>query len=171
MTTTCIQDLDEEILLRHFCLEAEAAHVTSWCEEHCARSTSSGAERIATALKLKDKGNLALKGDKALAALHIYLAALHHCDFSESAKAQLLKTDDDKSELRAATLVVLLNLSLAFLKKEDFYNTDRAATLGLWFAEKQRTREDGQERARAKLLYRRALSRFKGATGDAAPVG
>ncbi len=161
---TIVRDLDAEILLRHFCLETEAELVVNWCSKHSARSATDPNERITRALELKEKGNLALKGSKYDVALHLYMAALHHLDFSESARKKLQNAADAK-KLTEAILIVLLNLSLVFLKRNDFYNTDRAATLGLWYADKGRSSDDEQENARAKLLYRRGLARFKGAPG------
>lgn len=57
-------------------------------------------------------------------------------------------------------LAVLSNLSLCFLKTKDYYNTQRAASLGLWYAERLRTGTDAREGARAKLLSRQGLARF-----------
>ena len=37
-----------------------------------------------------------------------------------------------QERINDATLLVLLNLSLAFLKRGDAYNSERAASLALW---------------------------------------
>jgi hypothetical protein len=154
----------KECLLRHFCLDKEADLVMAWCRKTFPRKEAAS-DRICDAERLTEKGNVALKGGKTEVAVHLCLAALHHCDFSEEGRAFGGLLEDDagptKSRLTAAVLDVCLCLSLAFQRRADFYNTDRAATLGLWYAEKKRTPNDGQEFTRGILLHRRAQARFK----------
>ena len=51
-----IEDVDAEILVRHFCIEKEERELLEWCKKNSPRPAKVD-ERVASALKLKDKGN------------------------------------------------------------------------------------------------------------------
>lgn len=163
MTTTAIQDLDAEELLTHFALPAEAESIRQWCVEHEARSDESLDARLQGSRRLREQANKAFGqgGDKIRVAAWLYLAALHHVDLSTN-KRRAFGVDHPERAMvyHDEVLRVLSNVAAAWLKMDDFYNAERAASLGLWYAE----RCGPPEVLHAKLLYRRAVARFKSAS-------
>jgi len=174
-----MQNVDEEILVRYFCVEKERAELVAWSLKTCGERAKTIAGRVAKGLELKEKANAAAKKENWPVAVWVYLGALHHLDFSakdaaalsptvasgddaEAAAAAEKKAADLKEQVTGATLLVLINLTLAFLKRGDAYNADRCATLGLWFEKRLDARDAG---AQAKLLFRRATARFDVAAG------
>lgn len=154
-THTKVLDIDEEVYLRHFCLEAECKDVTDWCKENGFERPADFAGRMSLAARLKELGNGLIKsGDFRSAMMHI-LGTLHCLDFSQGQCA--LQTEASKQQTLEAMVPVLSNLSLAFLKRGDDYNATRAADLGL-----ERAKNLPAEKSvalRAKLYFRRGLSK------------
>ena len=157
---TTMQDMDDEILVTHFCVQSEYEKLLEWCSSNAPRDATIEA-RVKKAISLKDKGNDAARQEKWQTAVWIYLAALHHLDFSiKDAAAMTVNSEDEakasvlKESVNAATLLVLMNLSFAFLQRGDGYNADRCATLGLWYESRS-----PDVLARAKLLFRRGSAR------------
>eukprot|EP00913_Durusdinium_trenchii_P017053 g16038.t1 len=67
-----------------------------------------------------------------------------------------LQTEEQKNEVVEATVPLLSNLSLVFLKRNDAHNCVRAANLGLTLADRLKEKPASLQ---AKLLYRRGLGR------------
>jgi hypothetical protein len=66
-----------------------------------------------------------------------------------------------KDSVNGVTLLILLNLSLSFLKTSDNYNADRCATLALWYSDRRKKENiPTNDPVRAKLLYRRGAARY-----------
>ena len=73
---TVVEDVDKEGLLEHLAVESEAKELR-WVKDKCARPTGLDA-RLASAKRLREKGNLAYDRSEWDAAVWLYLAALHH---------------------------------------------------------------------------------------------
>lgn len=154
-THTKLLDIDEEIYLRHFCLEPECKDIIDWCKDNGFQRPDDFAGRMATAVRLKELGNGQIQsGDFKGGMMHI-LGALHCLDFSQGACA--LQTDANKQQTLEAMVPVLSNLSLIFLKRGDDYNATRAADLGIERAKKLPA--ESSAALRAKLHFRRGLSK------------
>lgn len=154
-THTKLIDIDDEIYLRHFCLESECKDVIDWCKENGFERPDDFAGRMALAAQMKELGNGMIKsGDFKNAMMHI-LGTLHCLDFSQGKCA--LQTEANKQQTVEAMVPVLSNLSLTFLKRGDDYNGTRAADLGLERAKKLPAEKSAA--LRAKLHFRRGLSK------------
>ncbi|KAJ1450634.1 hypothetical protein M885DRAFT_531895 [Pelagophyceae sp. CCMP2097] len=161
-----IRDMDEEILLEHFALEAEAASLRSWVQERGGRPDGLDA-RLRQAEARRLEGNATLAGNAGEAAW-LYLAALHALDYSLTDRAtDGLDAAANERQLHEAAALVLANLAAAFGAKDDHHNAERAATLGLDFVGKLITPAEAWAGLRAKLLYRRGCARSKGCTASA----
>jgi tetratricopeptide (TPR) repeat protein len=152
---TLVVDLDEEKLVRHFCLEAECEEVIKWFGKEGYSRPSDFKGRLSLAAKLREKGNQQFQEEKWDSAMMHALSALHVLDFSKG--AGMSHSDAQKKETFEALVRTLSNLSIVFLKRGDNYNTARAADLGLDFAKRHPGPETDQ--LRAKLLYRRGLAK------------
>ncbi|KAH8082149.1 hypothetical protein JL720_8676 [Aureococcus anophagefferens] len=167
---TVVEDLDKEGLLEHLAVESEAKELRDWVKDKCARPTGLDA-RLASAKRLREKGNLAYDRSEWDAAVWLYLAALHHVDYSKKDRVADAVDDTVAGRRRGAAVALLLsNLAAAFAGKDDTYNTIRCANLGLDFANRCKTVDDDKAQLRAKLLYRRgsAKSRAAGTPGAGA---
>lgn len=163
-TSTVIKNVDNEVLVRHFCLEAETRKLMSWCDTNRKRGTDVN-ERIESANVLQKKGNEASKDLKWSIATWLYLAALHQVDFSQKDASMMATEGGDalivKDKVNGVTLLILLNLTLSFLKTGDDYNSDRCATLALWYSDRRnKTKLLAKDPVRAKLLFRRGSARY-----------
>ena len=78
---TVVEDLDAENLLEHLCLAEEATEVRGWVAEKTPRPAGLD-KRLSSAAKLRGKGNVAYERKEWDAAVWLYLAALHHVDYS-----------------------------------------------------------------------------------------
>lgn len=166
---TVFRDIDVASLLRHFCLETEAEDIIKWCAEN-APPAATARLRVDKAAELRQKGNQALAHKQPAEALHIYLAALHHLDLSEKDCMQdnIIKGEAIQREWHEALAVLLGNIAQACVDKTDAHNGERAADLGLRYADRLRTMADAQEARRAKLLYRRGLAKEIGGNAEEA---
>lgn len=151
-----IVDLDAEMLVRHFCLEAECAQVLEWLKEQGHTRPDEFEERITLAGKLRELGNKRYEASDFRGAMMHALGALHSIDFSQA--RIMLQNDDQKQRVIKALLPILSNLSIVFLKQGDAYNSVRAADLGLERAARLKADPEA-ERLRAKLLFRRGLAK------------
>jgi len=161
---TIIEDLDAENLLEHLCLEEEAKKLRNWVADKTPRPAGVD-KRLSSAAKLRGKGNVAYERKEWDAAVWLYLAALHHVDYSlkDSRADKLADSAVGIARLREEIARVCANLAAAFSAKEDAYNAARSATLGLEYAEKCRSTKDEKKPLRAKLLYRRGVARARNA--------
>ena len=161
---TIIEDLDTENLLEHLCLEEEAKELRSWVADKTPRPAGVD-KRLSSAAKLRGKGNVAYERKEWDAAVWLYLAALHHVDYSlkDSRADKLADSAVGIARLREEIARMCANLAAAFSAKEDAYNAARSATLGLEYAEKCRSAKDEKKPLRAKLLYRRGVARARNA--------
>lgn len=105
------------------------------------------------------------KNKKWPLATWLYLTAIHHVDFSQSDAAKMGSEGDEavvyKDRVNAIILLILLNLSLSFLSTEDYYNSERCASLGLFYADRRsKAKELKTDPVRAKLLFRRGSARY-----------
>lgn len=155
MATTRIMDVDEERLLRHFCLEAECTQVLDWFKDQGYSRPEEFEGRLQLSSSLREKGNIRYKASDFEGAMMHAFGALHCIDFSQARSA--LQTDAQKREVHESLLPILSNLSIVFLKRKDAYNSARAADLGLDYARKLPA--GSAEQLRAKLLFRRGLAR------------
>mmetsp|Transcript_125976 Transcript_125976/g.204667 ORF Transcript_125976/g.204667 Transcript_125976/m.204667 type:complete len:290 (-) Transcript_125976:57-926(-) len=160
MVTTQVLDIDEERLLRHFCLEEECTQVLDWLQKEGISRPEEFEGRMSMATNLREQGNARYQASDFQGAMMYALGALHALDFNQA--KQFLQTDKQKQEVNEALLPLLSNLSIVFLKRGDAYNSTRAADLGLDRAKKLPASEF--EQLRAKLLFRRGLA--KGQTRD-----
>merc|ERR1719460_2282932 len=122
-------DLDEELLLRHFCLDEECKQVLAWCKEHGHERPEEDDDRMRLADQLKQQGNAKFQESEFQSAMMCALAALHCIDFNQA--RQFMQTDAQKEEVKKVQAAILSNLSIVFLKRGDAYNSTRAADLGL----------------------------------------
>ena len=83
---TAVADLDEEQLLRHFCLEKEAKMVSDWCGANGHKRPTEFEARLAAARELREEGNARFKKEEWADATWRYLVALHMLDFSQKDK-------------------------------------------------------------------------------------
>ena len=79
---TVVEDVDKEGLLEHLAVESEAKELREWVGAKCARPCGLEA-RLASSLRLREKGNLAYDRSEWDASIWLYLAALHHVDYSK----------------------------------------------------------------------------------------
>mmetsp|Transcript_21141 Transcript_21141/g.63049 ORF Transcript_21141/g.63049 Transcript_21141/m.63049 type:complete len:257 (-) Transcript_21141:37-807(-) len=161
---TVVEDLDAENLLEHLCLEEEAKEVRGWVAEKTPRPAGLD-KRLSSAAKLRGKGNVAYERKEWDAAVWLYLAALHHVDYSlkDSRADKLGDSVVGTAKLQEEVARVCANLAAAFSAKDDAYNAARSAALGLDYAEKCRSVKDDKRALRAKLLYRRGVARSRNA--------
>mmetsp|Transcript_90239 Transcript_90239/g.254630 ORF Transcript_90239/g.254630 Transcript_90239/m.254630 type:complete len:279 (-) Transcript_90239:17-853(-) len=162
---TRIMDVDEEQLLRHFCLEQECREIIDWFAKQGFERSDDFDERLALGGRLKDMGNDQFRKADFHGAMMHALGALHCLDFSRA--CQILQEDHQKRQVNEGLVPVLSNLSTIFMKRGDAYNSARAADLGIEYV--KRLKDAGA--LHAKLLFRRAsakhLSRdFEVALGD-----
>lgn len=164
MAVTKLVDMDEERLLRHFCLDSEIEQVMSWCGEASHSRPEEFDERLKLAEELKRVGNAKYRGQDFHASMMAALGALHCIDFSQA--KVLMQTDAQKHSVDEMLVLIMSNLSMVFLKRNDAYNAGRAADLGLTTAKKLTGGKDSEQiqKLRAKLLFRRGIS--KGQTRD-----
>ena len=161
---TVVEDLDAENLLEHLCLAEEAKEVRGWVAEKTPRPAGLD-KRLSSAAKLRGKGNVAYERKEWDAAVWLYLAALHHVDYSlkDSRADKLGDSVVGTAKLQEEVARVCANLAAAFSAKDDAYNAARSAALGLDYAEKCRSVKDDKKALRAKLLYRRGVARSRNA--------
>lgn len=155
MATARVVDVDEEPILRHFCLEAECTQVLKWFGEQGRSRPEEFEDRLVLAAALREQGNKLFQAADFEGAMLHTLGALHCADFSQARGC--LQTDAQKRELHEHLVRIISNLSIVFLKKSDAYNAARAADLGLEYA--RRLPAASVEQIRAKLLFRRGLAR------------
>ncbi|CAE7215227.1 EBP2 [Symbiodinium natans] len=149
-----VWDIDEEKLLRHFCLEDECKEVLAWLTEKDYKRPEAFAERLALSRRLREASNERVKESDIREAMMLALGSLHCLDFNKG--QSVLQSEEQKKEALDATVPVLSNLSYIFLKRNDSHNSVRAATLGLTFCDRL---ADAPLPMRAKLLFRRGLGR------------
>lgn len=112
------------------------------------------ADRMSLAKRLRELSNNCIKELKIQDAMLFALGSLHCIDFSKGQST--LHSEEQKQEVLKATVPLLSNLSLIFLKRDDSHNCIRAASLGLTFADRL---EEKPASLPAKLLYRRGLGK------------
>mmetsp|Transcript_35115 Transcript_35115/g.98087 ORF Transcript_35115/g.98087 Transcript_35115/m.98087 type:complete len:291 (-) Transcript_35115:72-944(-) len=153
-----IVDIDEERLLRHFCLDAECKQVFDWLVKQGHPRPDGFHERLALAADLREKGNRKYQASDFTSAMMFALGALHCIDFSQA--KSMLQSEDEKQEVLKALLPVMSNLSVIFLKRGDAYNAVRSADLGIDRAKKYQ-QQGGKEADAllAKLLFRRGQAK------------
>eukprot|EP00439_Symbiodinium_sp_Y106_P069578 s1539_g12.t1 len=166
MSHTQVWDIDEEKLLRHFCLEDECKEVLSWFEEKGYKRPEVFSERVALSKSLREASNERVKEADIREAMMLALCSLHCLDFNKG--QSVLHSEDEKTEASDAILPLLSNLSYIFLKRNDSHNSVRAATLGLTYCDRK---PGAPAPMRAKLLFRRGLGRcqakdFEDASAD-----
>jgi len=170
---TQIMDMDEERLVRHFCLEEEHNQVIEWCKEHGHERPEEFEERLQLARKLKTLGNTKFQEGDFQSSMMAALGALYCIDFNQA--KQMMQSTAQKRQVNETSAPILSNLSIVFLKRGDAYNSARAADLGLDTIKRLSGGEDDDkeklEQLRAKLLFRRGLSKgqnrdFSDALGD-----
>lgn len=160
MVTTQVLDIDEERLLRHFCLEEECTQVLDWLKKEGISRPEDFEGRMTIANNLREQGNARYQASDYQGSMMYALGALYSLDFSQA--KQFLQNDKQKQEVNEALVPLLSNLSIVFLKRGDAYNSTRAADLGL--DRMKRLPASEFEQLRAKLLFRRGLA--KGQTRD-----
>mmetsp|Transcript_29482 Transcript_29482/g.63870 ORF Transcript_29482/g.63870 Transcript_29482/m.63870 type:complete len:284 (+) Transcript_29482:50-901(+) len=156
---THIMDIDEELLLRHFCLEEECKEVRKWIEEKGHVRPSEIEARIEGAGKLRKLSNDRFEAGDYQEAMLLALGSLHFIDFSQA--NSVTQTEEQKGAVVSILVPLLSNLAMIFLKRSgDGYNAARAADLGLQQVKLLSTQEASTAtKFRAKLLYRRGLAR------------
>ena len=127
---TVVEDLDAENLLEHLCLAEEAKEVRGWVAEKTPRPAGLD-KRLSSAAKLRGKGNVAYERKEWDAAVWLYLAALHHVDYSlkDSRADKLGDSVVGTAKLQEEVARVCANLAAAFSAKDDAYNAARSAAL------------------------------------------
>lgn len=152
---TKVLDIDAEVLVRHFCLENECEELVKWMAEKGYERPDGCDERLALAQRLKESGNKCFEVQDFAGAMMHALAALHCVDFSQG--RSFVQNDEQKQQTNNLIVAILSNLSLVFLKRDDAYNSVRAADCGLQRVKKMDAAES--DAFRAKLLFRRGLAR------------
>ena len=117
---TVVEDLDAENLLEHLCLAEEAKEVRGWVAEKTPRPTGLD-KRLSSAAKLRGKGNVAYERKEWDAAVWLYLAALHHVDYSlkDSRADKLGDSVVGTAKLQEEVARVCANLAAAFAPDDD----------------------------------------------------
>ncbi|CAK9022924.1 Putative rRNA-processing protein EBP2-like [Durusdinium trenchii] len=154
MGHTQVWDIDEEPLLRHFCLKEECAEVIKWFKDASYERPEDFRERLNLAKSLRELSNNRIKESAVQEGMMLALGSLHCLDFNKGQST--LQTEEQKNEVVEATVPLLSNLSLVFLKRNDAHNCVRAANLGLTLADRLKEKPASLQ---AKLLYRRGLGR------------
>jgi len=152
--TTHLMDLDEERLMRHFCLEEECQQVLQWFNEQGFERPEGLDERVALAGKLRELSNEKYDASDFQSAMMYALGSLHCLDFSQARSA--LQNDAQKQEVLKLVVPVLSNLSIVFLKRSgDGYNAARAADFGLERLKRlpQDCRRPSRARVRTDIVY------------------
>lgn len=158
--TAHILDVDEEKLVRHFCLDEERKQVLDWFEGQGFSRPDDFHGRVKLANKLRELGNKRYQASDFNSAMMHALGAMHCIDFSQARAA--LQGEPEKGEVLKALVPILSNLAMIFLKRGDAYNAIRAGDLGIDRAsrwEQLATDKPEVERHRAKLLFRRGLAK------------
>ncbi|CAJ1381905.1 unnamed protein product [Effrenium voratum] len=107
-TRTQVWDVDEEPLLRHFCLEAECEQVLEWFMGQGYKRPEDFADRIALAKRLRELSNDRIKQSDIGGGMMLALGSLHCLDFSKGQSA--IQSDEQKEEVSEATVPLLSNL-------------------------------------------------------------
>lgn len=154
MAQTQVWDMDEEPLLRHFCLEEECEEVKTWLKEQGHERPEDFEGRLLLSKKLRELGNESYKANDFKAAMLYALSALHCLDFSKA--RTVVQNEQQKQEALQELVPVVSNLSMIFLKRGDNHNALRAADLGIERASKLTSAE--ADRFKAKLFFRRGLT-------------
>ncbi|CAK9022925.1 unnamed protein product [Durusdinium trenchii] len=129
MGHTQVWDIDEEPLLRHFCLKEECAEVIKWFKDASYERPEDFRERLNLAKSLRELSNNRIKESAVQEGMMLALGSLHCLDFNKGQST--LQTEEQKNEVVEATVPLLSNLRLK----------EKPASL------------------QAKLLYRRGLGR------------
>eukprot|EP00933_Yihiella_yeosuensis_P054379 TRINITY_DN52801_c0_g1_i1.p1 TRINITY_DN52801_c0_g1~~TRINITY_DN52801_c0_g1_i1.p1 ORF type:complete len:311 (-),score=60.06 TRINITY_DN52801_c0_g1_i1:56-988(-) len=154
MATAHVWDIDEEGLLRHFCLEEEAKEVLNRFKEEGYVRPEDFDGRLRLATSLKEHSNKCIKEEHFSDAMLHALFSLHSIDFSKARES--IQSEKQKVKLLELLVPLLSNLSFIFLKRNDSHNSIRAANLSL---ERSTKLPDGGDPALcAKLHFRRGLA-------------
>ncbi|KAF4728160.1 hypothetical protein FOZ62_028461, partial [Perkinsus olseni] len=155
--------LDEDSLLLVFGSE-EAHRAVEWCQSNCPRSDIFES-RLEDGTKLKEEGNVMVKGGQWEDATGRYLAALYQVDFSIGQQWQL--TNEHQHLLDTIKLSILNNLCLAYLHREDAERARKAADLALKSVttiDRMAKETDGLQpvprETLGKIYYRRAKAHY-----------
>ncbi|CAJ1378690.1 unnamed protein product, partial [Effrenium voratum] len=149
-------DRGREHWLRHFCeADAEQRQLLQWLLEEGLSRPAGFQARIDHSQRLKTLGNDWYGRDDYRRALHCNLGALHSVDFTPQEQLDM----DDGQRLAVANMLlpIVSNLAQVFLKRGDWRNAIKAATLGLRHLGK--TSLEDANKFEAKLRFRRALAR------------
>lgn len=145
----------QEHWLRTFCEDEEYVSLLTWLREEGLERPEGFEARTDRAEYMKQRCNEFFGMGDYRRALHYALGAIHYLDFTP--KEQMEQTEAQRKQAAQAMTAVLSNLTMVFLKRGDFANAERSASLGLRAADKL-PKEDAAL-TRAKLLYRRGLAR------------
>lgn len=154
---TKIIDGDEELLVRHFCIEDEVTHLLSWFSSQGHTRPEYFSERIKLGDVFREKGNELVKKEDWQGAMLNLLSGLHCIDFSHVRRQ--LQSADETGIVNQAVVRIVSNLSLVFLKRGDGYNSARAADLALEYLKKSGFTREESDAFRCKLLFRRGLAK------------
>lgn len=153
----------QEHWLATFCMEEERVQLLTWLREEGLERPDGFDNRMERAEYLKMRSNEFINQHDYRRALHLALGAVHHLDFTPG--EQMEQTEDQRSQVAKAMMLVLSNMAKIFLQRGDFVNAEKSASMGLRAVDKLPKEETAP--ARAKLLYRRGLARGEpGATRD-----
>lgn len=153
--TTHVVDVDEEKLLRHFCLEPECEQVRTWFVGQGHTRPDEFNERLRLAVRLKDEGNTQFQAGNFQESMMHALGALHCLDFSQA--RAVLHDEAQKAEVNEALVPLLSNLTLVFSKRGDGYNSARAADLGLDYV--KRLPASSADKFKPKFFFRRGVAK------------
>jgi hypothetical protein len=145
----------QEHWLATFCMEEERKQLLTWLREEGLERPDGFDRRMERAEYLKKRCNDFFNEHDYRRALHLALGAVHHLDFTPG--EQMEQTEDQRSQVAKAMMLVLSNMAMIFLNRGDFANAEKSASMGLRAVDKLPKEETAP--ARAKLLYRRGLAR------------
>eukprot|EP00434_Breviolum_minutum_P013811 symbB.v1.2.012179.t1/scaffold835.1/size159100/6 len=101
MAHTQVWDVDEEPLLRHFCLEDECQEVLSWFKNAKYERPEDFGDRMSLAQRLRDLSNNCIKDLKIQDAMLLALGSLHCLDFNKGQSS--LHSEEQAQEARNRT--------------------------------------------------------------------
>eukprot|EP00928_Gymnodinium_smaydae_P056348 TRINITY_DN39740_c0_g1_i2.p2 TRINITY_DN39740_c0_g1~~TRINITY_DN39740_c0_g1_i2.p2 ORF type:complete len:274 (+),score=81.10 TRINITY_DN39740_c0_g1_i2:58-879(+) len=148
------QQMRGEYWLREICSEEEYGAILRWLREEGLDRPDGIDARLERSTYLRELGNEQYRKADYRRALHCGLGCIHYLDFCP--EEQLQQSAEERLKVAEALALVLCNVAMIFLKRGDFENAAKVATLGLRCAE--RMPEDARAPIVVKLLYRRALA-------------
>lgn len=151
------KEMLREQWLRYFCSDEEYEQLLMWLQSEGLSRPLLFEDRIAHAARLRELGNDWYQRSDWRRALHCALGSIHSLDYKPA--EQLGQSDEQRNQVVEGMLPVISNLAMILLKRGDFGNAAKAASVGLRCLEKLPKDSPTRVPFKVKLLYRRGLAR------------